>query len=879
MPRRPSPQWLGFFALCWTSIHSPQPFSVVYLYRMKSCLISFLACLWLVCATVAPSQETADGSQWTIYITNDTCFDYTWALNEEESRQSSADLVLSHLEQMTKTDGEQPENRDRFNMPVTQQALCFMERYPGRKAELLRRIREDRVYVSPFLNNTLWGFQSFEGAIRSLYPARRLEKEWGIPLDCAEHIELPSLPWGVASILSGCGIRWLLVPFLDYDSTFSGLKNPPLFNFEGPDGSRIRVVMDTWASLKASYQQGAAILKQPKQILDDWVRHYEQLGEAYPLRTILASGTHSDLSLTSSSQTQAFADGIIEYNNQSGSHPTLVNATLPQFCRVVEKVESAHPFMPTVRGSFGHSWELWPVTLAKYAAELRVTEQRYLAAETLLALAAMRHPEVLPASRADRLQAEWDWAMLGDHAWNGSNDGNRIVNADLRRQWSGEFGRLAESISRQAWTALGFHPNDHAVTLFNSLSFPRTDLIRLEVPAGMNAVLSDGVALPSQLVEEDGDLALYFVSPKLAGFGLKTLELRATAETQAKTNKLRATDTELESPYYRVKVDRVTGGVASLVSKPSGTELVVGSGKRTLGQTVFFDGSEHALAAVRSEVVAAGPVLARIKITGTTEGIEITTFITLYADLDRVDFDYRIKKPVTTQEQRLTQVFPVMRAGSVERIEDSGAVMRFHPQPEGDLLPGADTRRAAIQNFIDVSLPAGPGVTIAPLEAFALRSDLDPITFEALGNDQNDKEVTKNQDGVTNFRFRYSLRAHAGAFSGPASFDWSRSVRSPLLAVLGNLPQPDSLKRVAVDPSHVVATCLKPADDPAVGGIVLRVWEVGGKSGPVTFSVRGFRKAIQTDLLERNLKDLRIENGEFKIDLRGYGFAAVRLLD
>ena len=170
-------------------------------------------------------------------------------------------------------------------------------------------------------------------------------------------------------------------------------------------------------------------------------------------------------------------------------------------------------------------------------------------------------------------------------------------------------------------------------------------------------------------------------------------------------------------------------------------------------------------------------------------------------------------------------------------------------------------------------------MTIAPLEAFALRSDLDPITFEALGNDQNYKEVTKNQDGVTDFRFRYSLRAHAGAFSGPQSFEWSRGVRSPLLAVLGNLPQPDSVKRVAVDPSHVVVTCLKPADDPALGGVVLRVWEVGGKSGPVTFGVRGFRRAIRTDLLERNLKVLRMENGEFKLDLRGHGFAAVRLLD
>jgi hypothetical protein len=162
---------------------------------MKSRRTALLVGLLLAQATMAAGQDAVDASQWTIYITNDTCFDYTWALNEEESRQSAANLMLSHLEEMSRTDGQKPESRDCFNMPVTQQVLCFLERYPERKAELLRRIREGRVYVGPFLNNTLWGFQSVESAIRSFYPGRRLEKEWGIRTDVADHIELPSLPW------------------------------------------------------------------------------------------------------------------------------------------------------------------------------------------------------------------------------------------------------------------------------------------------------------------------------------------------------------------------------------------------------------------------------------------------------------------------------------------------------------------------------------------------------------------------------------------------------------------------------------------------------------------------------------------------------------
>jgi hypothetical protein len=62
-----------------------------------------------------------------------------------------------------------------------------------------------------------------------------------------------------------------------------------------------------------------------------------------------------------------------------------------------------------------------------------------------------------------------------------------------------------------------------------------------------------------------------------------------------------------------------------------------------------------------------------------------------------------------------------------------GAVERPKLQPEGDLLPGADTRRFAVQGFVDTSVPGGPGVTVVPLESFALRRDLGVgIAFGAL---------------------------------------------------------------------------------------------------------------------------------------------------
>ncbi len=826
---------------------------------------------------MAAAQPTDDSSEWTLYITNDNCPDYTWGLTEEQTRESFADIVRAHLDEMNRTDSQKPENRDRYNMAVTQEAICFVERYPERKAELIQRIKQGRVFVSPYLCNSLWAFQSVEGAIRTFYPARRLEREWGISMDVAEHIELPSLPWGAASILAGCGVRWLSVPFYKYDSTFDRLTNPPLFMLEGPDGSRVRVVMDRRASANWSYTQGAYLLRETEAITEDWLPHYRQLGEIYPLRSILASGTHGDISPRSGEQACGFADAIIRFNSSPGSHPKLVNAILPQFCRAVDDAQAVKPFMPILRGCFGHSWDVWPVSLAKYVADMRAGERSFLAAEALLAMAMQRDPRLHDATRPDRERAEWCLAMLSDHAWNGTDDNNKRHNAELRQKWSQELGQVSRKLQDVGWAALGLTSDDDRVVIFNSLSFPRADLVCIEGTPGVREVVAGEHTLSLQQLEEQAKHLLYFVSPEVPGFGAAQVQLEPGEKDRPSADKLLATPTELESPFYCLKVDLNTGGIGSLVHKARGTELVMGGEHRTLCQTIYFDGQEHTLKNVTSEVAAHGPVMSRLRITGGTEGIRVANVVTVYAELDRVDFDVRITKPVTTRQERLCHVFPVVRDGAVIRVETTGAVIRPRPQPEGDLLPGADTRRFAVQGFVDASLPEGPGVTIAPLDSFLLRVDLDPITIEALGNDQNYREVVTDQNGVTEFRFRYSLRGHARGYDGAEAFRWSRAVVSPLLVARGRLAGGENLGHaVSFDPRRAIATCLKPADDFS-GGCALRFWETSGRSGPLSVSVQGYDRAVRTDLLERDLEELSVMEGKISLDLARHGFGAVRL--
>jgi alpha-mannosidase len=181
-----------------------------------------------------------------------------------------------------------------------------------------------------------------------------------------------------------------------------------------------------------------------------------------------------------------------------------------------------------------------------------------------------------------------------------------------------------------------------------------------------------------------------------------------------------------------------------------------------------------------------------------------------------------------------------------------------------------------VQGFLDASAPAGPGITIAPLDSFCFRPDLDlcRMAFEMLGNDENYNEVPKDQMGATEFRARYVLRVHDGPYDQADTVAWSRTVAAPLLQAVGEV----SIHGPSVDPARAVSTCLKPVDDTMEGGVILRLWETAGKDTPINVTVPGVVKAVRTDLLERDQEDLPIKDGAIALPVKPLGFTSVRLI-
>lgn len=71
-------------------------------------------------------------------------------------------------------------------------------------------------------------------------------------------------------------------------------------------------------------------------------------------------------------------------------------------------------------------------------------------------------------------------------------------------------------------------------------------------------------------------------------------------------------------------------------------------------------------------------------------------------------------------------------------------------------------------------------------------------------------------------------------------------------------------------------TCLKPVDEPQQAGLLVRLWETAGRSGPVRLVLPQARRAVPTDLLERPQGVSQQVNGGIDLTPRPYGFMAVR---
>lgn len=852
---------------------------------------------------VASTTSVGAYRPWKVYLLSDVCADYTWAYDDEKSlRRDDAELTEAEIALAEATLQSPESDRNHYNFVHAREAEFYLERYPDRAERLFDHIRRGTITFNPIFNMCITSTVSLEELIRQLYPARNLAVKHGLDIGYANHQETPTITWGAAMVLAGSGVKHLVKSIYPYECVGTErLEEPPVFAWKGPDGSRILV-----RRTNKHYTQGKFVfngLQETNAALhDEIIPRYEAIGEPYSFDAIALVGCYGDLSSRSKGLPAKKSAAIAAYNAQDWEYPKLINASHKQFWDDIDtQISEQQIEVPTYHGDYGTSWDAWPVSLAHDAAAWRRAQERSATADKLAVVLSVLDRDWHETHREKLGQGWMNLIYLADHAWNGSGDKSRVLNASLRREWQTTANQAFDAVIADGLATLGKYiptGEDNRIMVFNGLGWSRTGRVRAfpteEVGRPCQIIdIATEKAVPSQVVEENGQSALYFEAHDVPPVGYRVFRLQQTEHPQKREEGWKYEGCRLDGRFYAIEISPITGGVVSLYDKIRGRELVDPNSPYHLNQCLYFsEGAEYTPDSAQIEAGTCGAVFGQLISRASFKDINVTTTITLYANTDRVDIRNEVEKQPTTEHQELDFAFPFLVPDREYRIETPGVILT----PGTEQRPGSAQAITAVRHFVDV-FNEEFGVLLSQTDSFlvefghrtTMEDPMEPdasnstILALALSNCTDWKEVTRDQNGVTRFTFRYSLRGHKGGFDPAAAVRFGWEDNNELLAV----PLPRKQKGtfpaaahsfVKITPDNVILTCLKAAEE---DGIIIRLWECAGCDTNALVDVSGLgllQAAKLTNLLEEDERDLTVTDSQVTVPVQKRGIATVRLL-
>ncbi|MCC6446829.1 MAG: hypothetical protein IT210_25680 [Armatimonadetes bacterium] len=376
------------------------------------------------------------------------------------------------------------ESRFRYGVEQGWSVLHYLENRPPEAAErLVRLIREGRIEVTALLGNETSELCGHEEQIRLVYPAFRLKRRYGIPIRTAELNDVPGLSWGLASVLSGAGVRYFAPGLPDYFSW--GFTVRPFWDeeavlprgasgafwWEGPDGSRVLF----W------YGHGADLWNeaQAEQDLPRRLRGLEDNGYPFDLARFTFWGGGRD-----NSPPDIRLSLIARGWNRRWAYPRLRVATDSQFFESLEKRYGGG--LRVLRGDMPNTdYTIGASSTAKETGINRLAYDTLTSAEKFAASAGLVSDYEYPAQA---LEEGYDSALLYDeHTWGMAHP----IGPAQDGCWSekSQFAYRAAALAQDVLTksanriadSVRLGEEGYHLLVFNPLSFTRTDV--MSVPA------------------------------------------------------------------------------------------------------------------------------------------------------------------------------------------------------------------------------------------------------------------------------------------------------------------------------------------------------------------------------------------------------------
>jgi hypothetical protein len=684
-----------------------------------------------------------------------------------------ANLMVEHTEFMDQvlryceeTSDWPEDSRFRYCAEQTWSVMPFVENRPREMVEHMAHfIKRGQIEVTALYGNQTQEICGHEEMIRLLYPAFQLKRELGIEITSAQHNDIPGYSWAIASVLAGAGVRYFFTAIPEWyfggvhvpwdEDAFMAANCPGAHWWEGPDGKSVlhwHVPFDEGVWTPTSYLHA---LRE----LPGWLNKLEECGYTYDMiLRALISGMRDN-----SPPTMRFAYIAREWN-EHWAYPRLITANPTQF---FERFEQRYGHtLKNMRGDLpGTDYPVTATCTPKETALNRNTHDALLTAEKLAAIASIAADYDYPKSDLD--EAYRQVFNYDEHCWGMGDVGGPAQDGCWSEQSAFAYRAAALThdvvvkASNKIVDQISLPDDCYTITVFNSLSWKRTDLVRASLrhwsPHGspmhwvaprsedegptyvLGGAIGRGImGLPGEIVEKPFELVevgtgkrvpyqlvrttdpqsaipwaaervavgklteIVFLAEDLPSMGYKTYQVVPCKHWPKFDGGHTATDKVLENQFFRLELDTERGTIRSLLDKELGQELVDPDAPHGFGQMIIRDcgtAEEELTRLVETSLTQDGPAFSTITLKA--EGSccpRVTEEITLHNWVKRIDFNARVLRDSTPQVE-VFFAFPFRVENPCFHFEAPNAVI----EPISDQLPGSNTDYYAVQHWADVS--------------------------------------------------------------------------------------------------------------------------------------------------------------------------------
>jgi alpha-mannosidase len=823
--------------------------------------------------------------QFTIRIVGNSHIDMAWLWPWTETVEVVRNTFRSVLDLMR----EYPDFK--FTMSSARTYEWMEEKYPDLFQEIEQRVKQGRweivggMWVEPDLN-----MPTGESLTRQILVGKRyFQKKFGLDTKIGWNPDSFGYNAQLPQIYKKSGMDYFVTQKLLWAHEFTTFPYK-VFWWEAPDGSRLLTYFPhdyaggiDAESMATDLSIWAPAIYGPKPSVAVETMHLYGVGDhgGGPTRTML--------------------DNAVRLRSSNTVFPNLQFSTATEFFNdLEEKLPSLN--IPAWKGELYFQYHRGVFTTqAETKRRIRRSEETVLDAEKFSSLAS------LFGRPYPKEQMDYTWKRLLFEHFHDIMPGSGIaVNyLDAARSLD-DVSRTGREIIDNSLNEISARINTAGqgvpIVIFNSLSWPRTDMIEVEAqlptPASQIQVLdAKGKRARFELLSLDPQThrAHFLLQASVPQMGYSTYFVESSTATNLDASPIKATATTLENEFLTLKIDPQSGCMTSLFDKATNTEALAPAETDTGGPKnsicgnllqTFYDKPKDWDAwnidadfekqhwdldhADEVKLLESGALRGAIRVKKHFQNSTFTQDITIYAGIPRID----VKMHASWDEKHilLKVAFPLSAHSPKATYEiPYGTVER--PTTRNTPAEQAQFEVPALQ-WADIS---------DDRHGFSLLNDC-KYGYDAKGNVLRlsllrSPEWPDPHADEGDHDFTYSLYPHAGTWREAQTIRRAYELNDRLFAISATQHQgtlPAEYSFVQLQPDNVVLTAIKKAEDD--NALVLRFYEWAGKETDAVLHLPVSASAVtETNLMEHPIANLSLNAAAVTVHTKPYEIKTVKI--